>query len=96
MTYSYLQLGKAQNEILDAWEWYENKQTGLGDRFLQEVRKKIKSIISNPLKYPLKGNYYETQTDIFPYLIVFDIDKTNNQILIVSVFHMSRHPKDKS
>lgn len=96
MIYSYLQLGKAQNEILDAWEWYENKQIGLGDRFKQEVENKIKSIINNPLKYPLKGKYHEAQTDIFPYLIVFDIDKINNLILIVSVFHMSRHPNNKS
>jgi plasmid stabilization system protein ParE len=95
MTYSYLQLRKAQNEILDAWEWYENKQIGLGDRFIQEVQKKIKSILFNPLKYPLKGKYYEAQTDIFPYLIIYDIDKITNVILIVSVFHMSRNPDNK-
>ena len=71
-----LQLPKAQLEILDAWEWYENKQQGLGDRFIQEVRKKINSVQNNPLHYPLKGNYRDAQTAIFPYLIVFKFDKS--------------------
>jgi plasmid stabilization system protein ParE len=95
MIYNFLQLPKAQKEILDAWEWYEDKQIGLGDRFKEELYKKIKSISSNPLHYPLKGQYHEAQTDVFPYLIIFKIDKSKDLILIVSVFHMSRQPKKK-
>ncbi|MGZ3755172.1 MAG: type II toxin-antitoxin system RelE/ParE family toxin [Mucilaginibacter sp.] len=95
MKYTHLLLRKAQTEILDAWEWYEDKQDGLGDRFKQEVEKKIKSILKNPLKYPLKGKYREAQTEVFPFLIVYDIDEITNVIFILSVFHMSRHPKKK-
>jgi hypothetical protein len=95
MSYTHLQLRKAQNEVLDAWEWYEDKQNGLGDRFKQEVKNKIKSILNNPLKYPLKGKYHEAQTDVFPFIIVYDTDEISNVIFIVSVFHMSRHPTKK-
>ncbi len=90
-----LQLVKAQLEILDAWEWYEDKQSGLGDRFKNEVYKKIKAIQKNPLHYPLKGKYREAQIDIFPFLIVFKYDKNGSKIFVLSVFHMSRHPKKK-
>ena len=95
MIETFLQLPKAQKEILDAWEWYEDEQPGLGDRFKDEVRKKIESILKNPLHYPLKGKYHEAQTEVFPFLIVFKIDNRKNIIFIVSIFHMSRHPKRK-
>ena len=90
-----IQLPKAQLEILEAWEWYENKQDGLGDRFIKEVRRKIKYVQNNPLHYPLKGNYREAQTDISPYLIIFKFDNAKNIIFVVSVFHMTRHPNKK-
>ena len=91
----FLQLPKAQKEIIDAWKWYEEQQPGLGDRFKYEVRKKIASIVENHLHYPLKGKYREAQTDVFPYLIIFRFDKKADMIFVVSVFHMSRHPKKK-
>lgn len=96
MSNRLLQLPKAQKEILDAWEWYEDKQQGLGDRFKDEVYKKIKLIQSNPFYYPLKGKYREVKIDVFPYLIIFNFNEKDNLLLIVSVFHTSRHPDRKS
>ena len=93
MINSFSQLPRAQKEILDTWEWYENKQPGLGDHFKQEVRDKINLIVKNPLHYPLKGKYREAQIDIFPFLLIYKIIK--DKIFIVSVFHTSRHPKKK-
>lgn len=95
MISTFLQLPKAQKEILEAWEWYEDQQQGLGDRFKEAVRDKIELILNNPLHYPLKGKYHEAQTDNFPFLIIYKIDKRQELILILSVFHTSRHPKRK-
>lgn len=95
MTNTSVQLAKAQHEILEAWEWYEDKQQGLGDRFKQDVADKIKSILENPLKYPQKGKYLQANTDNFPFLIIFDFDKSENLVFIISVFHTSRHPRKK-
>ena len=95
MSNTFSQLPKAQMEILSAWEWYEDKQPGLGNRFKDEVARKIKTVAQNPFHYPLKGKYREAQVDVFPFLIVFKFDKKAGIIFIVSVFHMSRHPKKK-
>ncbi len=75
MNNTFQQLAKAQKEILDAWEWYEEQQLGLGDRFKDELAKKVRAVVENPLHYPLKGRYREAQTDVFPFLIVFKFDK---------------------
>jgi plasmid stabilization system protein ParE len=95
MNNTFLLLPKAQAEILDAWEWYEERQNGLGERFKHEVHRKVLQITKNPLLYQLKDKYREAQIDVFPYLIVFDFDETDDIVLIVSVFHMSRNPADK-
>ncbi len=88
----FSQLPKAQKEILNTWEWYENQQPGLGDHFKQEIYNKINLIVKNPLHYPLKGKYREAYIEVFPFL-VYKVMK--NEVIILSVFHTSRHPKNK-
>ncbi len=39
---------RAQKEITQAWEWYEERQQTLGDRFVEEVTSKIRLIEQNP------------------------------------------------
>jgi plasmid stabilization system protein ParE len=86
---------KARLELFETRLWYEERQKGLGKRFREDVFRKIDLIQSNPLHYPLKNGLREAETDVFPYLIVYKVVKSKNLILIVSVFHMKRHPKKK-
>jgi hypothetical protein len=37
MSYHVEFLPRARKELLNAWEWYEDRQAGLGDRFLEQV-----------------------------------------------------------
>lgn len=48
MSYKTIFLLKARLELLEAWEWYEDKQLGLGDRFKQKLYKRIEQIILYP------------------------------------------------
>jgi plasmid stabilization system protein ParE len=86
---------KAEKELSEASEWYEDEQLGLGEKFEKEFFRKIEFIAANPLQYPLKKRMHEVNTDKFPYLIVYRINKSRKLILIISVFHTSRHPKKK-
>ena len=95
MRYTFSQSPKAEREIITAWKWYEDELEGLGDRFRNEVFKKIDVILQNPFHYPLKGIHREAKIKVFPFLIVYHIDEQSQQILIVSIFHTSRHPKRK-
>jgi len=54
MTYTILLLAKARLELLESWEWYEDRQVGLGDRFKDEVFKAILQIEENPERYPVR------------------------------------------
>ena len=87
---------KARLELLEAWEWYEDKQSGLGDRFKQYVYNCISIIEQHPERYPeRRKNYREAIVKIFPYLIIYRVHKKRKVIAIVSVFHTRRSPRKK-
>jgi plasmid stabilization system protein ParE len=84
---------RAQKEISEAWSWYEERQQGLGDRFVKEVITRIKEIEQHPERYPNRyKSYKETLIKTFPYLIIYRINKRKKLILIVSVFHTALNP----
>jgi len=58
MTYQSIFLFRALDELFDTWEWYEDKQVGLGDRFRNDVNKMIQEIENYPGRFPnKKGNF---------------------------------------
>ena len=96
MSYNSQLLLRARSELLTAWEWYEDKQAGLGDRFKNEVYDKIRQIEVTPERYPVrKKRFREARINIFPYLIIYRIHTRKKIIAVVSVFHTSRNPRHK-
>lgn len=94
--YSYKLLPKSYKELLNAWEWYEEKQTGLGDRFREEVGRTIGYILENPYFFQKKHkNYREATTRIFPFLLIYTIDEDKKIVIITAIFHSSRNPQKK-
>jgi len=86
---------KALSELAEASAWYDETQIGLGERFEYDIFKKIDLIKNNPLHYQKRKRFHEAPADAFPYLIVYQIEKKQHMITILSVFHTSRHPKKK-
>jgi len=95
-SYSVILSSRAQKEITESWEWYEERQTGLGDRFVKEVVTRIKLIEQHPERYPSRyKSYKETPIAVFPFLIIYRLNKRKKIIRIVSVFHTSINPRKK-
>jgi plasmid stabilization system protein ParE len=87
---------KAKEEIDNAWDWYEDKQKGLGDRFIGELIFFIEKIQKNPFYYKERiKSFREAAFKIFPFLIIFKVNEQKRIIRIVSVFHTSRNPYRK-
>lgn len=86
----------AEKEYYESIEWYENSQSGLGQKFINDIEKSINLISLKPLIFPKKkGNLREALVPKFPFLIVFEIKEKENVIIILSVYHTSRNPKKK-
>ena len=94
MGFSYQLLARAEKEYFESFLWYEEQQSGLGERFDLCLRKKLNYISANPGLYSKrKGRFYETALGKpFPLVIIFLIDKKREEIIVTSIFHTSRHP----
>jgi plasmid stabilization system protein ParE len=91
MKYDLIVRPEAETELADAFNWYEQRVAGLGNRFLLSVDAAINSIRRNPLQYPaLYKNVRRALTRRFPYQIFLIVDDL--QIIIIAVFHGMRNP----
>lgn len=82
----------AEEDLREAFLWYEDQQAGLGSKFEKAFRKSLTQIRENPKKFQIR---YSTVRVCFlknfPYGIHFTID--DQQVLIAAVFHTSRNPR---
>ena len=96
MSFAVVLLPRARQDLLEAWDWYEDKQIGLGDRFKDELYDTLHHIESHPEHYPVrKRSYREALVNIFPYLIIYRILKKDKLVVVSSIFHTSRNPRKK-
>ena len=80
-------------DMREARTWYNFQQKGLGNRFIDDVRKTVASIKSNPYFASVKFENIRTAAcTTFPYAIHYEIDGAENLVRIVSIFHFSRRP----
>lgn len=96
MTFSYSVHPSTEQDVYDGYSWYENKQAGLGDRFLESVWERIQDIILYPENYGYsKVPFREAAVDDFPYTIVYRLNKRKRLIFISAIYHTKRNPKHK-
>lgn len=94
MIYELIVQEEAGLEILETYIYYESIQTGLGEKFLQQVEKYFIQIQSNPKHFQIKRHQYrEAYIRKFPYIIIFDL--VDAKIIILSVFNTHQNPERK-
>jgi len=82
---------EALEEIKDSISFYEEKQAGLGKRFLGALEDAISRIRRNPLLYrKIDGETRKCRLLRFPYGIIYRIK--DGKIEIVAVMHLKRRP----
>jgi len=93
---SHLRL-KAKKELSDAFLWYEDKQEGLGERFANEIFNKFTEIEMYPDRYAIKiQNLRKSGCQFFSYLIIYRINNSTKQVIVISIFHVKRNLMRKS
>jgi len=97
MPYSHHLHPLAHKDMIEAYEWYENQQTGLGDKFASAVTQKIKIISNHPFANSYKDNkdFREALIKTFPFILVYKVYELKKEIFISSIHHTSKHPRRK-
>ena len=84
---------EAELEINESFNYYEDQLEGLGERFLNELDKVINSILKTPNGFQKFYNYRQIPFDIFPFVLIYEID--NKSLIIYAVFKTPQDPKKK-
>jgi toxin ParE1/3/4 len=79
----------AAEEMRAAAAYYEGRERGLGDQFLDEVEEGLPRIQRFPQLWPIyEGDYQRYLLKRFPYGLIYRIDP--EQIFIMAVAHLHR------
>ena len=81
----------AQEELIDAADYYNNQCAGLGFEFAAEIRKTIARILRFPSAWTrLSARTRRCLVNRFPYAVIFQY--TDTQVFIVAIMHLKREP----
>lgn len=77
---------------MDAHDWYEAKQPGLGARFLDQVEATVLRLRENSQQFPVVfQDVHRALLRRFPYGLFFRVDIS--ELVVVACFHGSRDPR---
>jgi len=83
-------------EMQQSYDWYENQQSGLGERFLNIIEKSILVISKYPEVFPIRINRFrEYVVPKFPYVIIYEFVPDKNLIYVLHVFNTYLNPEKK-
>jgi len=82
---------EAQTDIREAARWYEDREPGVGLRFLRELRSSLQHINDNPLRFPIiEDDVRRALLHKFPYSIYFVSER--DVVSVVAVLHQHQRP----
>jgi len=90
-------LSAAQTEMTQSALWYDDRQFGLADDFIEEVQTAFRKIAENPESCPLLEHYsgaHQIRRFLlkrFPFVVIYLTRP--DEVTIVAIAHGRRHPK---
>jgi hypothetical protein len=71
MKYEIVFHPEATQEYAEAYKWYEERQEGLGERFISCIDEALAEIVSHPAHSRSEIDEYRVKTvKVFPYIIL--------------------------
>ena len=88
----FILLADAEDDIVEAYNWYESKESGLGDRFLGSVQDGLTLIRQHPEMFPVCASEFRRAIiSKFPFEIIYE--KEEDRIVVYSVFNCAQNPQ---
>ena len=83
---------EARFDVAEAYDWYEQRDPGLGAEFMRAIDSCLQQIRRNPEMYPaVHKTARQALARRFPYSIFYLVEGEN--VYVLAVFHASRDPR---
>ena len=96
MSWEVVARPQAEDDVLDAADWYDRQRAGLGDEFVEEIVAVFDALELNPLlhcrRHPTK-NIRWRYPERFPYRVIYEVIEEKNLVIIAAVIHAARHDR---
>ncbi|HLG17409.1 MAG TPA: type II toxin-antitoxin system RelE/ParE family toxin [Blastocatellia bacterium] len=91
MTAELIFAPEVEQDVLEAYAWYEIQRAGLGEEFLTCVDACIQTIRRHPEMYArVLENYRRALVRRFPYAVFYE--SSEGTVTLYGIFHTSRDP----
>ncbi len=93
LNYEIIVSGEAQIEVCEAFDYYEEKNKGLGFEFMRSLDAVLQAVKRNPFAY--QTIHKETRRVLlrkFPYALFYVADE--KRIVVIACFHQKRSSID--
>jgi hypothetical protein len=98
MSFTVIVKQEAHQDTVEAYNYYEEKLMGLGERFLDALQQRYAALSVNPTFYsyidedPLKV-LRDVKLEKFPFVVVYEI--IEKQVVVYAVHNTYKHPRNK-
>jgi hypothetical protein len=81
-------------DLVHAVDWYSDKQTGLGKRFFNKVKKQTAELTTSALFFAVKYDDIRCmRIEKFPFLVHYRVNKQTSTVKVEALFHTDRNPE---
>ncbi len=93
MPYSYNLSDEAEDDMFEAYCWYEKQRAGLGEEFLEALEIARETLLKNPATYRIRYKHKVRGFIVhrFPFIIHYIVEK--QEVNVLSIFRTSRDPE---
>jgi len=96
MTFTVITEAEAERDWLEAVIWYEQRETGVGQRLNYAIRNVLQTLAQEPERYP-RATRLTRKAKVpppWPYSIYFTINKERREVKILALWHGARNPAE--
>jgi toxin ParE1/3/4 len=93
MSFAVRKLPPAEQDALDAAIWYEERQPGLGEEFLIELDRAVRSLSESALHHRVRfADVRRAPIHRFKFYGIYYMIR-EEEVWILAIFHGRRHPR---
>jgi toxin ParE1/3/4 len=85
-----------EQDVAEAADWYESRQSGLGAEFVEEIIRIWDALADYPLlncrRHPTK-NIRWRYPERFPYRVIYEVNEADQTVKVAAVLHAARHDR---